>query len=372
MEPPAVTIESLQDKTLPIGEAFDPERHISRTTPDLEQPGDGVLPSKLVDKFGRPKTYLRISVTDRCNMSCTYCEPDEGVPLFQREDFLSFDHYYRVAEIGAQLGIRKIRVSGGEPTIRRGIVEFIDRLNQLDGIQSVAMTSNALLLDKLAQPLADAGLKTINISLDSLERERFARVTRDADFDAVIRGIDAAIDAGLQVKINVVALNDLTVDEAATMVEYGIDRGIEIRFIEFMPLCGTGWKADEFRPITGLIDALRDKYGLWPTPGDGGVAEQYHTADGQGKIGFIASLSQNFCGTCSRLRLTANGILRPCLFSAIGVDLRPLLLGNRSDEELVRAFHQAVINKPEGHGVKPEDHWAGGEAVNAWIRSTGG
>lgn len=367
-----MSIDTLQDQWPPRAEAFSPHKHVSRTTPDLAQPADDRLPTRLVDRFGRAKTYLRLSVTDRCNLACTYCVPEEGVPLAQREDFLTFAHLERLAEIGARLGITKFRVTGGEPTIRPGLTTFIRRLNQLPGITSVGLTTNGVLLADLARPLAEAGLRTINISIDSLDPHRFAVITRGGQLAPVLDGIEAALAAGLEVKLNTVALNDLTLEEAERLVEFGRQRDLELRFIEFMPLCGTGWRQEAFRPLTGLIDALQERYALRPLPADGGVATVWQHVDSPGKVGFIASLSANFCGSCSRLRFTATGILRPCLFSPIGVDFRPLLLNERSDEELIWAYHQAVMNKPEGHGLKAEEDWQGGEQVASWIRSTGG
>ncbi|MEO7993972.1 MAG: radical SAM protein, partial [bacterium] len=223
-----------------------------------------------------------------------------------------------------------------------------------------------------AQDLADAGLKTLNVSIDAIDPDRFKAITRGGLVEPVLRGIEAARATGMEVKLNTVALNDFTMDDAIALIEYAREHDLETRFIEFMPLCGTGWKQDEFRPLTGLREALTMLYDLQPLPTDGGVAELYRIGNGPGRVGFIASLSANFCGACSRIRLTANGILRPCLFSQIGVDLRPLLLNDRADDELKRAFHEAVLNKPEGHGLKPENDWAGGETVSSWIRSTGG
>ncbi|HYE80062.1 MAG TPA: GTP 3',8-cyclase MoaA [bacterium] len=366
-----MAIDLLQDQQTDGG-PFDPSRHLSRTTPDLEPIATGELPAALVDKYGRRKTYLRISVTDRCNMSCTYCVPHEGVPLFERDDLLTLDQLLRIGRIGASLGITKIRVTGGEPTIRPGLPQFIAGLATLPGIQQVAMTTNGLLLARHAQALADTGLHSLNLSIDSLDPARFARITRGADLGLVLGGLDAALEAGMEVKLNTVALADLDLQEASVLVDFAIAKGLEVRFIEFMPLCGTGWKQDAFRPLTGLKEALAARYPLEPLPSDGGVAQTFQVVGTGGKVGFIASLSANFCGACSRLRVTATGVLRPCLFSPIGVDLRPLLLSNRSDQELIQAFHQAVLNKPEGHGLKPEDHWAGGESVSAWIRTTGG
>lgn len=367
-----MTLETLEDRGPVQAGPFDPRRHLSRTTPDLPVPVPAGLPERLVDRFGRVKTYLRLSVTDRCNLACTYCVPAEGVPLAAKEEFLDFAHYERLAAIGASLGITKLRVTGGEPTLREGLPDFIARLVALPGIERVGMTTNGLLLDRLAIPLARAGLRTINVSIESLNPDRFRAITRGGGLDRVLRGIAAARDAGLEVKLNTVALADLTLAEAESLVDYAQSMDVELRFIEFMPLCGTGWRQEAFRPLTGLQEALIARYGLRPLPADGGVAQVFAPASGAGKVGFIASLSANFCGACSRLRFTATGILRPCLFSPIGVDFRPLLLNDRPDHELIRAYHQAVLNKPEGHGLVPDDRYSGGEEVSAWIRSTGG
>jgi len=367
-----MTVDTLHDRQTDGNEPFHPHRHVNRTTPDLHTPGGDELPDRLVDRFGRPKTYLRLSVTDRCNLSCTYCVPDEGVPLAQRDDFLSFRHLERLAEVGARLGINKIRVTGGEPTIRPGLPGFIANLSALPGIEAVGLTTNGVLLAGMAQDLADAGLKTVNVSIDSLDPGRFSAITRGGRVEPVLEGIAAALAAGIEVKLNTVALTDLVLDDALALIDYGREHDLEIRFIEFMPLCGTGWKRDHFKPLTGLIEAIQARYALEPLPGDGGVATVYRHADSPGKVGFIASLSANFCGSCSRLRFTATGMLLPCLFSAIGVDFRPLLLNERSDKELIWAYHQAVLNKPAGHGLTPEAEYSGGEDVHAWIRSTGG
>ena len=268
----------------------------------------------LIDKYGRKIEYLRISVTDRCNLSCLYCVPPEGLKLVPKEKLLTFEEIFRVAKIAVDLGVQKIKLTGGEPLARKGIVELIRKLSEIPELEDLSLTTNGIFLSNLAEKLFQAGLKRVNVSVDSLRPESFRQITGGGDLSKVLLGIDKAQNLGMKVKVNTVALRGLNDGEILDFVEFSQTRKFEVRFIEFMPLCGNGWSQNLFMPLNEIKDLIGSFYTLQPTDGNG-VATVYEIEGG--RIGFIPTLSEPFCSGCSRIRLTSWGGIRPCLFSNI-------------------------------------------------------
>jgi len=309
-----------------------------------------------VDPFDRTVRDLRISITDRCNFRCTYCMPEEGMQWIPREELLTYEELTRVARVCVErFGFESIRITGGEPTVRAHLPVLIARLAEL-GVD-LALTTNGATLDHQAGDLVRAGLNRINISLDSLRRDRFKDITcRDA-LDAVLTGIDAAAAAGLRpVKVNCVLVRGLNDDEVLDFAAFGRERGVEVRFIEWMPLDGGGtWSGDQVVPASEVIEAIDSRWPLMTTDGtaarDAAPAETYAYADGAGRVGVIASVTRPFCGSCDRIRLTAEGQLRNCLFSVRETDLRSIMRNGGSDDDLARAIEAEVGRKWAGHSI---------------------
>jgi cyclic pyranopterin phosphate synthase len=324
----------------------------------------------LTDRFGRPITYLRISVTDRCNLRCVYCLPEKDVQWQPRENRLSAQEIAQVAAAMSQVGMKRIRLTGGEPLMRVNIIEIVTRLASIPGIEEVSLTTNAMLLERLAQPLADAGLKRVNISLDTLDADKFRRITRGGEIDRLWRGIVAAERAGLApLKLNTVVVNGLNSDELSAIARLTIENPWHVRFIELMPVgnaqnWGEGFPAlpdryisvqemqtqlSTFDPSTG--SGLR----LEPviTPIGNGPARTFRIPGALGTVGFISPLGEHFCQNCNRLRLTADGYLRPCLLLDGEVNLREAL---RSGEPLLPLIQKAVDAKPAGHELLTQNY----------------
>jgi len=309
-------------------------------------------PNNLTDAYGRVHTYLRIAVTDRCNLRCVYCMPEEGVPWRPREEILSLEELLRVARVCARLGVRKVRLTGGEPTLRKGITTLVGWLAAVPGIDTVALTTNGVRLAEMAQTLRDAGLTRLNISLDTLRPERFARIGRREYFPQVLAGIDAAGAAGFStLKLNVVVLAGMNDDELPDFVEFVRERPINVRFIEEMPMPGNGWDEWERFPAPKMKERLEQRYALVPVAGADpkAVAADYRIDGIRGTISFITPLSDAFCARCSRLRLTADGSIKSCLFHPAEVNLRHALRTGATDEELITLIRAAVALKPEAH-----------------------
>lgn len=309
----------------------------------------------LVDRFGRVHTDLRVSVTDRCNLRCYYCMPAWGVEFRPHAAILSFEEIARVVRVAAELGIRKLRLTGGEPLVRKGICELVAMLAGTPGIEDVALTTNAVLLEPLAQPLRAAGLHRLNISLDTLDRQRFAEISLRDALPQVLAGIEAALAAGFrQIKLNTVAIRGRTEADIIPLAHYARQRGLPLRFIEVMPLDGESrWSRPMVLSGAGILAILSQHFGpLVPVAGedDRAPARQYRFPDGRGTVGIIATVSQPFCSRCSRLRLTSEGHIRNCLFSREVWDTRAVLRGGGSDEELAQLFHAAVGAKKQQHG----------------------
>jgi cyclic pyranopterin phosphate synthase len=309
----------------------------------------------LTDGFGRVHRDLRISVTDRCNLRCTYCMPAEGMKWLPRHEVLTFEEIERIARLLVErYGFTSIRLTGGEPTVRAHLPVLVERLAKLD--TDLALTTNGTSLGLIAHDLAAAGLRRINISLDSLQRDRVIDLTRRDCLAQVIDGIDAAIDAGLApVKVNAVLVRGVNDDEVVDFAAFGRDRGVSVRFIEFMPLDASGeWTADKVVARDEIVATIGAVYPLEPAGQDHTgpePAEVFRYADGRGDFGVIASVTNAFCDSCDRVRLTADGQLRSCLFALDELDLRALLRGGASDDDLAAAVERCVAAKWAGHSV---------------------
>jgi GTP 3',8-cyclase len=316
-----------------------------------------VLP--LTDSFGRLHDNLRISVTDRCNIRCFYCMPEEGVKFEPRENILSFEEIERFVRVAVTLGIRKLRITGGEPLVRKGLPELIRKLSAIPGIDDLALTSNGVLLAQQAQDLYDAGLRRINVHLDTLDRERFRHITRRDDFEKVLEGIEACRRIGYKtIKINAVAVKNLVEPDIVPLARFGRERDIEIRYIEFMPLDSQGlWERDRVLTMDTMLGMLRKEIGPLeeiPDRDPRAPATEYRFLDGIGRVGFIASVSKPFCLNCNRVRLTSDGKLRYCLFAIEETDVRALLRSGAPEEEIVQAIRSCVRDKWIGHEINTQ------------------
>ena len=317
-----------------------------------EMPLDGPL----VDRFGRVHRDLRLSVTDRCNFRCVHCLPEDGVTFLPHSAVLGFDEIVRAAKIAHRLGITSIRITGGEPLVRRGVLDLVARLAAL-GFDDLSLTTNGTGLTRVAPSLAAVGLHRVNVSCDSLRPDRFAQIRRRGQLAPVLASMDAAEAAGLDpVKVNVVPIAGVNDDEIESFAEFARTTGRTVRFIEFMPLDGQGaWSRDQVVPADEVLARIHAR---WPLEAVSAVgsdrsapAERYRFTDGYGEIGVIASVTRPFCGTCDRLRLTADGSLRNCLFSTDELSVRDLLRGGGTDDEIARLFRRAVWEKLPGHGI---------------------
>jgi cyclic pyranopterin phosphate synthase len=312
--------------------------------------------TQLIDTFGRIHDNLRVSVTDRCNIRCFYCMPETAVKFEAREKLLTFEEIERFVSVAAKLGVRKIRLTGGEPLVRKNVSTLIRKLSAIEGIEDLALTTNGVLLARQAEELYDAGLRRINVHLDTLDRERFKKITRRDDFERVIEGIETCQRLGYgPIKINVVAVKNLIEPDIAPMARFGRERGIEIRYIEFMPLDSQGiWDRGRVLLADDMIATLEREIGPLEEIPDGdprAPATEYRFADGIGRVGFIPSVSRPFCLNCNRLRITADGHLRYCLFAVEETDIRALIRGNASDEEIAAAIAGSVHAKWLGHEI---------------------
>lgn len=309
-------------------------------------------PVVLRDNFGRIHTDLRISITDRCNFRCGYCMPEEGLPWMERAKILSYEEIIRVARILVRDGgVKSIRITGGEPTVRTDLHYLVAGLAEL-GVD-LAMTTNGATLAAIGPRLRAAGLRRINISLDSLQADRFTRVTRRDRLDQVLEGIDAAVALGFEpVKLNVVLMRGINDDEIEAFLAFGRERGVVVRFIEFMPLDAQGeWSHDRVVPYAEILETAARFAAFEPVERGHAPAERFRYLDGGGEFGVIASVTQPFCGSCDRMRLTADGQLHNCLFAVEHLDLRALLRTHHSDEALLDAIAGEIRRKREGHAI---------------------
>lgn len=323
----------------------------------------------LKDGMGRTIVNLRISVTDRCNFRCTYCMPADNVEFMDRAKLLSFEELTRVAGVVAKMGIYRLRLTGGEPLLRKDLPVLVRMLSQVDGIEDLAMTTNAFFLKKYALALREAGLKRLNISLDAMDKEKFAHVNRRDCLNEVLEGLAAARDAGFSsIKINSVAMRGFSEDEILDLVAYGRSDGFEIRFIEFMPLDADQiWERDKVLFGHEILDIIQRKYPLEPIRDslEIGPASEYRFADGLGKIGIITAVSNPFCDFCNRIRMTADGKLRTCLFSNREHNLKELIRGGASDADIEACIRQALVTKEPGHKINLDDFQRPARAMHA-------
>jgi cyclic pyranopterin phosphate synthase len=324
----------------------------------------GGVATPLVDSFGRQVTDLRISITDRCNFRCTYCMPAEGMQWMAQPALLTYEEQARIVEVFVRrYGLQSVRITGGEPTVRAHLPRLIGMLAPL-GVD-IAMTTNGVKLAEMAHDLAQAGLRRINVSLDSLDRATFLALTRRDDLDRVLAGIDAALDAGLHpVKINSVVMRGVNDHEVVDLAAFGRERGVGVRFIEFMPLDASGeWNAEKVVPSQEILERIHAVFPLAqdPVPGSGHrePAQRFEYADGIGDVGVISSVTQPFCERCDRVRITADGKFRTCLFALDEVDLRPILRSDQPDAEVEAALaaeiERAVAAKWAGHRIGKVD-----------------
>ena len=310
----------------------------------------------LIDSFGRLHNNLRISVTDRCNIRCFYCMPAEDVQFVDKAELLTFDEIERFVRIAVPLGITKLRLTGGEPLVRRDLHRLVAKLASIPGIDDIGLTTNGILLAQQAAELAGAGLKRINVSLDALTAEKFKQFTRRDGFADVLNGIKAAQTAGFDpIKVNAVSVRGMSEDEVVPFGHFARETGIEVRFIEYMPLdADNAWERDKVLFAHEIVERLST--GIMPLVPVGNFdqhapATEFIFEDGKGRIGFIASISQPFCTSCNRIRLTADGKLRNCLFSLEETDVRCLLRTNASDDAVKEAIRASVAAKKEGHEI---------------------
>ena len=313
----------------------------------------------LIDGFGRRHNNLRISVTDRCNIRCTYCMP-ENVEFLPKDNLLRFEEITRFATVASRMGIDKLRLTGGEPLVRNGLPVLIEMLGSIPGIRDIGLTTNGVLLGKLAEDLFASGLRRINISLDTLDPQRFQAITRRDLFDQVLDGIEAARRVGFHpIKLNAVAMAGVTDSEVVRLAHFCREKDLELRLIEFMPLeADRIWKRDKVLTAQDILALLADA-GLPAVRSDNAdpsaPASDYVYADGRGRLGIIASVSQPFCDRCNRIRLTADGKLRNCLFALDETDVKTPMRAGASDEQLAELIRESVAAKWAGHQINASD-----------------
>ncbi len=316
---------------------------------------------QLIDRYGRKINYLRLSITDRCNMRCRYCMPAHGVEKVTHDDVLSYEELYRISKAAVATGIEKIRVTGGEPLVRKGVVPFLERLSRIDGLKQLVVTTNGLMLDEMAYDLKQAGVKHLNVSLDSLNAKTFAEVTRGANLVKVLAGLAAAERVGLPVKLNMVVMRGVNDHEIERFAELTRDKPLAVRFIEYMPaLKEPGWQK---LSLSGheVLERLGERYRLDAVDRHelAGPACEYRIPGAKGTIGVITPITGHFCSSCNRIRVTSTGKARSCLFSEKGVDLNPIL-DSQDQLALQGALRTVVTLKPDMHNVSVDqcDHTA--------------
>ncbi len=311
---------------------------------------------KLIDPYNRHLNYLRISITDRCNLRCIYCVPRDLIPRLSHDEILTYEEILKLVKIGIKLGISKVRVTGGEPLVRKGVYGFLEDLSRLEGLHDLSLTTNGVTLKANLEKIKAAGVKRMNISLDTLNRKKFERITGFDLFDQVWQGIEAALEMGFHpIKLNIVALHDVNEDELLEMAQLSLKYPLHIRFIEYMPIgesqIGNGplLLAPE---IKKRISTLGRLVPVRSSSNDGGPAQRYRFEDAAGEVGFIHALSHHFCDKCNRLRLTARGQLRPCLLSDHHEDIRQVVRSGGTEEQIAEIFLKAVRHKPSDHNLR--------------------
>ncbi len=309
------------------------------------------------DRYGRRINYLRISVTDRCNLRCSYCMPPEGIPLMAHDEILKYEEIIRLARLAHGVGFTKFRITGGEPLARKGLPDLVRELARIDKNIDLALTTNGVLLSKYAEELKSAGLRRINISLDTLKREKFQQISRFDLFDEVMSGIERAIQVGFEpIKINVVAVKGVNDDEILDFIEMTKEQPLWVRFIELMPFSRNNWRDESFMSADEIKEHIETRYQLTAVgqPDTSAPSIDYQVEGHKGYIGFIAPLSEAFCDLCNRLRLTADGHLLPCLHSDMEMDIKTPMRAGASDDELKLILQKAMLAKPKGHTLCDE------------------
>ncbi|HIF34849.1 MAG TPA: GTP 3',8-cyclase MoaA [Planctomycetes bacterium] len=314
----------------------------------------------LLDGLGRVHTNLRVSVTDRCNIRCFYCMPNVDVKFKRRDQLLTFEEIQRFVRIVAERGVNKLRITGGEPLVRSELPSLIRQLSDTPGIDDIALTTNGMLLAEQASALREAGLNRVNISLDTLDEETFQRISRRPGVDQTIAGIDAALEVGFDlVRLNAIAIRNLTEGELVPLARFARERGLELRFIEFMPLdAEQHWQSDQVLSGNEIRETIQREVGeltAAPRPDPSQPAVDYQYVDGGGTIGFINPVSEPFCGTCNRLRITADGKVRNCLFSTDDYDVLALMRDGADDREILDLVQRCLAAKKPGHGIDSDD-----------------
>ena len=312
----------------------------------------------IYDNHNRPITYLRLAVTDRCNLRCFYCMPEEGIKYLPKHQVLTFEEMERVVRILSRLGVQKVRITGGEPFVRSGLMDFMHRLAEIDGLNDLSMTTNGVLTGPHIEKMAALGVKSVNLSLDTLDRERFRKITRRDELPAVLKTLDALLAAGIQTKINAVVMDGQNTQDILPLAEMTRSLPVDVRFIEEMPFNGEG----SHYPVLHwthrrIVDEIRTYYPdleKLPDP-PFSTSATYQIPGHQGTIGVIAAFSRTFCGTCNRIRLTAQGTLKTCLYDNGVLDVRALLRNGASDFELTTAFLQAFAHRP-ANGFEAEQN----------------
>lgn len=327
----------------------------------------------LEDNQKRRINYLRLSVTDRCNLRCQYCMPEQGVPSLDHRDILTYEELLRLARVALALGVSKIRVTGGEPLVRKGIVDFIARLAELPGLDDLGLTTNGIRLADYAPALKAAGLHRVNVSLDTLREDRFRSITRRGDLAAVCRGLTTAESAGLlPIKINTVIMRDVNIDEVPDFARLTLEHPFTVRFIEFMPVgTGNGWDRSRLVPGDEILRIIRSRYPLQPVAPDSphsSAVRMFTITGSAGKIGLISPLSSHFCRMCNRIRITPDGRLKTCLFNDMDIDLRTRMRQGIDDAQLTDIIRDTVSGKPSGHNFSP----SGYRKCNANMSQIGG
>ena len=310
----------------------------------------------LRDRHGRVATDLRVSLTDRCNLRCAYCMPEAGLPWLPRPELLTDDEVVRMVGVAVtMLGVTEVRFTGGEPLLRPGLPSIIEAVGRLDPRPEISLTTNAIGLDRLAPALVEAGLDRVNISLDTLDPERFRDLSKRDRLQATLRGVEAASRSGLApVKLNTVLMRGVNDDEAPALLRFAVCHGYQLRFIEQMPLdAGGAWRRDRMVTAAEILRSLRAEFDLVPDPAHRGSApaETWLVDGGPEKVGIIGSVTRPFCGDCDRTRLTADGQVRNCLFARDETDLRDLARSGASDERLAERWREAMLDKKPGHGI---------------------
>ena len=317
----------------------------------------GIMNDTLIDTFGRRHNNLRISVTDRCNIRCFYCMPADNVQFMDRKDLLTYEEIERFVRVAVALGVNKVRLTGGEPLVRRDLHKLVRVLAKIPEIQDIGITTNGILLAENARKLWDAGLRRVNVSLDALDPVRFTEITRRGGYEQVIEGIQAAQSTGFNpVKINAVSIRGMTEDQIVPFGHFARETGVEMRFIEFMPLdADNAWEREKVLFAHEIIETLSTEImPLVPRGHDdpSAPATEFEFADGVGRIGFIASVSRPFCANCNRFRLTADGKLRNCLFSLEETDVKAIIRDpSKSDSDIAAAIQSSIAEKKEGHEI---------------------